>query len=129
MITLAAAATLVLALTSGANAADRVPQHLVGPWCADAKTKQEEVGTTYRRAAKCNAHEPEEVLTISPDRMLISDIANCKFLEITSVTRHGTHRLKFWCKSQYESYVFDAWFSVPGRDRIVVQIVEEEKKE
>jgi hypothetical protein len=130
-----AAATLALVLTtSAANAADRIPQQFVGEWCADAKTQQLQpssyepnpAGTAYRRTRKCNAHEPEETISIRPDRMLISDTADCKFLETTSVTRHGTHRLKFWCKSPYETWIFDAWFSMPGRNRIVVENIEED---
>jgi len=132
---LLAIAALLACTAPTADAADRIPQQFVGPWCADAKTPQLQPssyelnpsGTVYRRAQKCNAHEPEEILIIHPDRMLISDIADCKFLETTSVTRHGTHRLKFWCKSPYETWIFDAWFSVPGRNRIVVEMIEEEK--
>src|SRR5215831_10954321 len=123
--TLAALALLGLtALSVQANAADRIPQQFVGPWCADEKTPQLQpssyephpTGTVYRRAQKCNAHEPEEVLIVHPDHMLISAMADCKFLETTSVTRHGTERLKFWCKSPYETWIFDAWSPVPGRN-------------
>jgi hypothetical protein len=126
----------LLALTGGANAADAVPQQFVGEWCADAKTPQlqpskyesDPKAVIYRRARKCNAHEPEETITIRSDRLLISDFANCKYLETTSVTRHGTHRLKFWCKSDYETWIFDAWFSVPGNNKIGIEYVSEEFK-
>jgi hypothetical protein len=71
-------AGMLLALTGGANAADAVPQQFVDEWCADAKTPQLQPSkyesdpktVIYRRARKCNAHEPEETITIRSDRLL-----------------------------------------------------------
>jgi hypothetical protein len=134
-----AVAALALVLTAlAAISADLVPQQFVGEWCADANTPQTQPSKyepdpkeiIYRRARKCNAHEPEEEMSIRLDRMLIAGETNCKFLETTSVTRHGTHRLKFWCKPIYsDSWIFDAWFSVPGRNRLAIQYVEETTKQ
>ena len=129
-------AALALVLTTPALTADLVPQQFIGEWCADAKTPQtqpskfepEPKEIIYRRTRKCDAHVPEEVLSIGPDRLRVSDVADCKFLEITSVTRHGTHRLKFWCKQQPygESWIYDIWVSVPGRNRIAIQKIEDD---
>src|SRR5262245_5587095 len=116
MKTLLTATALALALCS-AQADERVPQQYIGSWCASpTQPANWPEGTVYNRSNKCNsAHEPEEIITLRPDRLLISDMAECKFLEIVSVTRRGTHRLKFWCKSQYETWTYIMLISALGR--------------
>ena len=61
--TLAAIALAVLALTSAARAADRVPPQFVGNWCAGQSPAEDE--TIYNRSRTCkSAHEPEDIMTI-----------------------------------------------------------------
>jgi hypothetical protein len=63
-------------------------------------------------------------MIVRSDRLFIAGEVNCKYLETASVTRHGTHRLKFWCKHiNGESWIFDVWVSAPARDRLAVQDV------
>jgi hypothetical protein len=90
---------------SQAKAADHIPQQFVGSWCV-SKSQMDWDGTIYNRSNTCkSAHEPEGHLIFRSNRMLITGLMaideaiECKFLEIVSITRHGTHRLKFWCKS------------------------------
>jgi opacity protein-like surface antigen len=124
---LLAAAALALLATS-AHAADRVPGQFVGRWCAEGGS---DAGTVFvnRSSSKCeNAHEPEDIMTIRSDRLEISDMATCKFLETTEVNqRLGAYRLKFWCKSHYETWIYDAWFANPGHGRITVDLIEKEE--
>jgi hypothetical protein len=118
-----ASLTLAFATTPAHTTNDRVPQQFVGSWCAD-QTPVDWEGVIYKRSNTCkSAHEPEDHIILQPDRLLVSDAFECKFLEIVSITRHGTHRLKFWCKSKYETWMYEIWISVPERNKLAVQEV------
>src|SRR5262249_9366156 len=125
---LLAAAFAILASSANAAAAERIPQQFIGHWCA---ADGDDITIAFRRTTKCDdAHEPESVMTILPDRLITgatfgeTATATCKFLEIMSVVNdrwHGkSYRIKFWCKSLYQTWTYDAWFSAPGRNRILV---------
>jgi hypothetical protein len=58
---------------------------------------------------------------IRPDRLLISDIAECKFLKTVAIYRIGVHRLKFECKSQYETWPYEIFISPFGRNQISIE--------
>jgi hypothetical protein len=52
---------------------------------------------------------------------MISDLFNCKFLEITTINRHNAHLLKFWCKSTQgygEPWISELWVSAFGRNKL-----------
>jgi hypothetical protein len=119
-----AAMTVAMLAPARATTSDRVPLQFVGTWCRDKNAPE-----TYKRANKCeSAHEPEDNIVLRSDRLLISDVIECKFLEIVSITRHGTHRLKFWCKSNQlkdETWLYEIWISAPGRNKLGIQDVKD----
>jgi hypothetical protein len=100
--TLARAAALIATLAplvpARAMAADRIPQQFVGNWCIDQKaSKATSDGIIiYRRSNRCR--EAEEQMIIQPNLISSGGESKCKLLETVSITRHGTHRFKFWCK-------------------------------
>jgi hypothetical protein len=121
----------VTLLASAAISAGRVPQQFVGDWCMDpnapeAKQTADQPNpkmSMYRRSRSCGV--TEDSMIVRPDRLFIAGEVSCKFLETVSVTRHGPHRLKFWCKHvNGESWIFVAWISAPARDQLAVQDVE-----
>ena len=117
---------------------DRIPQQFVGNWCyreeadpATRKINEEEGIVTYKRSNRC---KPEGQVFIQSDRYAEPSTHepgfNCKFLETVSITRHGTHRIKFWCKSSDPSFNDPGWFlevymSVSGKDLIAIQHVKD----
>jgi hypothetical protein len=118
----------LILLASPVMSADGLPQQFVGDWCADSNAPEARLTpyepnskvNIYRRARKCR--EAEDSMIVRPDHLFIAGEVTCKFLETVSVTRHGTHRLKFWCKhANNESWTFDAWVSAPARNRLAVQ--------
>jgi hypothetical protein len=121
LIALATTVALVGPVVATAHADDRIPDQFVGNWCSgpnlDSVGWGTEEATVYSRSkgrparrSKNNlsgigtcpdAHEPEDVMTIKPNRLWFGgeDTINCKLLQIVHVTRHDTHQIKFWCKS------------------------------
>jgi hypothetical protein len=123
-----AAMSVAMLVPTRATTADRVPQQFVGSWCAD-QTPTTWEGVIYNRPNTCkSAHEPEDHIILRPDRLLVSDVFECKFLEIISITRHGTHRLKFWCRSNQfkdETWMYEILVSAPERNKLAVQDVKQ----
>jgi hypothetical protein len=106
--------------------ADQVPQQFVGSWCASQSPTTFE-GVIYNRSNTCkSAHVPEDHIILKSDRLSITDVIECKFLEIVSITRHGTHRLKFWCKSNYDTWLYEIWISALGQNKLAVQDVKKD---
>jgi quinolinate synthase len=63
--TLIAAAVLAVVVVPAAAEATKVPEQFLGSWCS-AHVAEEDI---YKRSGVCNAHEPEEHLTFTADRL------------------------------------------------------------
>jgi hypothetical protein len=127
-----------IATLAPAKAGDTVPAKFQGTWCIDESAPEVQPSKAeptpslfiYKRANKCNAHEPEDHMVLRSDRLLFTDVIECKFLEIVSIPRHGTHRLKFWCKNNQfkdRTWIYEIWISAPSRNQLAIQEVKENK--
>jgi hypothetical protein len=115
-----------------AIAVEKIPQQFVGEWCVDQQKdaskleKQiniEEGITIYSRSRKCN---DKDKLVLRADKAFIASVVECASPKIVSITRHGTHRLKYRCSNlNGETWTWETFLSVPGPNQLAVQKVKE----
>jgi hypothetical protein len=126
---------LSLVVSSPVVAADRVPQQFVGHWCWDQKAPEAQPTDfepsmklgIFRRSRKCEI--PEHNFVVHPDRYFLGEEAECIFLQIVSITRHGTHRIKWRCRQlddlEGKTWIADMWISAPSHNKLAIQDVQE----
>ena len=100
---------LVLLFGCAAQAADRMPPHLVGEWCHS--------GETFTRG-KCKDGKANDGWMIVRKNGFSGHETECKLLK-SSRTRQGSYRAKFWCEGEGATWVVDYELSLTGSQMLM----------